>query len=154
MIQRIQSIWLLIAALFGAGIFLFNILNISYVDAVSGEEITKGIKLLEYSYILGYIMVLLAIVVTALPLISIFMFKNRKRQINLALLAIVLNIGFIAFSLTFFKDDVLTKFNMPAQSTSFGIGSFLPVAAIVFLAMAISGIRKDEKLVRSADRLR
>lgn len=154
MIQRIQSIWLLIAALFGAGVFMFNILNISYVDAATGEEVTKGIKLLRYSYILGYIMVLLAIIVTALPLISIFMFKNRKRQINLALLAIVLNIGFIAFSLTFFKDDVLAKFNMPAQSISFGIASFLPVAAIVFLAMAISNIRKDEKLVRSADRLR
>lgn len=150
MIQRIQSIWLLIAALFGAGVFLFNIISISYVDVTTGEEVMKGVKLLEYSYLLA----LLAIVLVALPLVAIFMFKNRKRQVNLALLAIVLNIAFIAFHLTFVKDHYLNTLKMPAQSTSYGIASFLPVAAIVFLAMAISGIRKDEKLVRSADRLR
>ncbi len=150
MIQRIQSVWLLLAAIFSAGVFMFNILNISYVDPATGAEVTKGVKLLEYSYI----MAVLAIVVVALPLVAIFMFKNRKRQVNMSLLAIVLNIGFIAFHLTFFKDSFLAKFNMPSQSTSYGIASFLPVAAIVFLAMAISGIRRDEKLVRAADRLR
>lgn len=150
MIQRIQSIWLLIAALFGAGIFLFNILNISYVDSATGTEVTKGVQLLEYSYLLA----LLAIVLVGLPLVAIFMFKNRKRQVNFALLAIVLNIAFVAFHLTFVKDYYLNTLKVPAQSTSYGIASFLPVATIVFLAMAISGIRKDEKLVRSADRLR
>lgn len=154
MIQRIQSVWLLIATIFGAGLFMFNLFNISYVDPGTGAEITKGIKIMSYSYVLGYVMVLLAIIVTALPFITIFLFKHRKRQVNFAVLAIVLNIGFVAISLTFFKDDVLAKYNMPSQSTSFGIASLLPVAAIVFLAMAISGIRKDEKLVRAADRLR
>lgn len=37
---------------------------------------------------------------------------------------------------------------------NYGIGSVLPVAAIILLIIAISGIRKDEKLVRSVDRLR
>lgn len=150
MIQRIQSVWLLVAALLSACVFMLNILSINYVDPATGTEITKGVKLLEYSYVLA----LLAIVLVALPLVAIFMFKNRKRQVNMALLSIVLNIGFIAFHLTFIKDHYLNTLKIPAQSTSYGIASFLPVAAIVFLVMAISGIRKDEKLVRSADRLR
>ncbi len=150
MIQRIQSVWLLVAALLSACVFMLNMLSINYVDPATGTEITKGVKLLEYSYVLA----LLAIVLVALPLIAIFMFKNRKRQVNMALLSIVLNIGFIAFHLTFIKDHYLDTLKIPAQSTSYGIASFLPVAAIIFLVMAISGIRKDEKLVRSADRLR
>ncbi len=150
MIQRIQSIWLLVAALLSACVFMLNILSINYIDPSTGEEITKGVKLLEYSYMLA----LLAIALVALPLVAIFMFKNRKRQVNMALLSIVLNIGFIAFHLTFIKDHYLNTLKIPAQSTSYGVASFLPVAAIVFLAMAISNIRKDEKLVRSADRLR
>ncbi len=150
MIQRIQSVWLLVAALLSACLFMLNILSINYIDPTTGEEITKGVKLLEYSYMLA----LLAIILVALPLVAIFMFKNRKRQVNMSLLSIVLNIGFIAFHLTFIKDHYLNTLKIPAQSTSYGIASFIPVAAIVFLAMAISNIRKDEKLVRSADRLR
>jgi hypothetical protein len=150
MIQRIQSVWLLVAALLSACVFMLNMLSINYVDPATGAEITKGVKLLEYSYMLA----LLAIILVALPLVAIFMFKNRKRQVNMSLLSIVLNIGFIAFHLTFIKDHYLNTLKIPAQSTSYGIASFIPVAAIVFLAMAISNIRKDEKLVRSADRLR
>lgn len=150
MIQRIQSIWLLIAALLGLSVFMLNILNYSYVDPSAGGEVTKGVKLLEYSYLLA----LLAMILVALPLVAIFMFKNRKRQVNMALLAIVLNIGFVIFHVTYIKDSYLNSLKIPPQSTSFGIASFIPVAAIIFLAMAISGIRKDEKLVRAADRLR
>jgi len=150
MIQRIQSIWLLIAAVLGVCVFMLNIISYSYVDPSSGGEVTKGVKLMEYSYLLA----LLAMILVALPLVAIFMFKNRKRQVNMALLAIVLNIGFVIFHVTYIKDSYLSSLKIPPQSTSFGIASFIPVAAIVFLAMAISGIRKDEKLVRAADRLR
>lgn len=150
MIQRIQSIWLLIAALLGVCVFMFNIISYSYVDPSAGGEVTKGVKLMEYSYLLA----LLAMILVALPLVAIFMFKNRKRQVNMALLSIVLNIGFVIFHVTYIKDSYLSSLKIPPQSTSFGIASFIPVAAIVFLAMAISGIRKDEKLVRAADRLR
>lgn len=129
---------------------MLNMLSYSYIDPSTSNEVTKGVKLLEYSYLLA----LLAIVLVALPLIAIFMFKNRKRQVNMALLAIILNVGFVAFHITFIKDHYLNTLKIPAQSTSYGIASFIPVAVIVFLAMAISNIRKDEKLVRSADRLR
>lgn len=147
MIQRIQSIWLLLAALFGVGIFLFGILSITYTD--KGIEVTQTLKILEYSYLLA----VLAIAIVALPLVAIFMFKNRKQQTNFVVLAIVFNIGFLAFYLMgieSFKTDHVP----PVTSSAFGVASFMPIGAIIFLFLAISGIRKDQKLVKSLDRLR
>lgn len=39
-------------------------------------------------------------------------------------------------------------------TTSYEVGSVFPIVALVFLVLALRGIRKDEKLIRSADRLR
>lgn len=147
MIQRIQSIWLLLAALFGVGLFLFGILNITYTD--KGVEVTQTLKILEYSYLLA----VLAIAIVALPMVAIFMFKNRKQQINLAVLAIVLNIGFIAYYLMGLE-SFKTAHVPPINSSAFGVASFMPIASIIFLFLAIGGIRKDQKLVKSLDRLR
>lgn len=152
MIQRIQSVWLLLAALFGAGLFMFGILTINYAGP-NGDEVSKSLSILEMNSMVGYLLALLAIAVVALPLLAIFMFKNRKLQTNLSVLAIVLNIGFIAFYLMGMES--FKAGHVPAvTNSSFGVASFLPVVAIIFLIMAIRGIRKDEKLVKSLDRLR
>lgn len=148
MIQRIQTVWLLLAALFGAALFMFGILTIKYTGA-DGAEVKQSLQLLEYSYLLA----VLAIAVVALPVIAIFMFKNRKLQMNLAILAIVLNIGFLAYYLMGIE-SFKSSHVPPITSSSFGVASFMPVVAIIFLFMAISGIRKDNKLVKSLDRLR
>jgi hypothetical protein len=39
-------------------------------------------------------------------------------------------------------------------STTYGIGMMLPLLSLIFCLLAIRGIRKDEELVRSADRIR
>lgn len=147
MIQRIQSIWLLLAALFGVGLFLFGILNITYTD--KGVEVTQTLKILEYSYLLA----VLAIAIVALPLVAIFMFKNRKLQTNLSILAIVFNIGFVAFYLMGIE-SFKSAHIPPVTSSAFGVASFMPIASVIFQLLAISGIRKDQKLVKSLDRLR
>ena len=48
----------------------------------------------------------------------------------------------------------LSKQTPPVTEGSYWVGAVLPVLSIVFLVLAISGIRRDEKLVRSTDRLR
>jgi len=137
MIQRIQTLWLFLAALMCAGLFYFDIYR-------SGLE---TIRVNDH-----YPSLLLAIVITALPLVSIFMYKNRTRQRNMVLISMLLTIGFIALVLM-----RVTNLNdgssAPADGT-YWIGSVLPVIAVVFLVLAIRGIRKDNKLVKSLDRLR
>ncbi len=151
MIQRIQSVWLLLAALVSAGLFVFGILSITYM--VDGAEVTKSIKLLELNTMMGYLLAIIAIAVVALPLIAIFMFKNRKLQMNLALLALVLNVGFIAFYLMSIE-SYKSAHVPPVNSSAFGVASFMPVLSVIFLFLAMRGIRKDSKLVKSLERLR
>lgn len=145
MIQRAQSLWLFLAALANSGVLLFDLyrthLMTNGVDTVMSVRVTEKFPFL-----------LTALVIIVLPLIAIFMYKNRKRQRILSVLSIVFSFGFIStmlFNISKFNSD-----NPTATHGTYWIGSVLPAAAIVFLFLAIKGINKDEKLVRSQDRLR
>ena len=89
----------------------------------------------------------------------IFSFKNRKKQIKLAAFNFLLICTFIV--LMFYSFDNAKSFldlslnNQGAElSTTYGIGMILPLLSLVFNFLAIKGIRKDEELVKSADRIR
>lgn len=80
---------------------------------------------------------------------SIFFFKNRalqKRVITVAILMII--------AVAVLCGIQSQQFPGGPADISAGSGSFLPLLAIVFSLLAIAGIRKDEQLLRSADRLR
>lgn len=95
---------------------------------------------------------LVAIVMTLLPLVAIFLFKNRGRQMGITALAIVAVIGFEALMLMYVGN--LGKQATPPTTGSYWIGAILPVIAMIFMFFAIAGIRRDQKLVKSVDRLR
>lgn len=145
MIQRIQSIWLLLAGLVNAGLFYFALYRADIVQ--NGVTITQELRVNDH-----YPSLLVALVITIMPLVAIFMFKNRTRQRNITLFSIVACVGFIASTLM-----RVSNFNNGTSAPVTGtywVGSILPVMAIIFLVMAVNGIRKDEKLVKSLDRLR
>jgi uncharacterized membrane protein YqjE len=146
MLQRKQSLWLFIAALLGAGVVYFDIYKTHTM--VNGVD-SPGASLRVADH---FPSLLIALVMTALPLVTIFLFNTRKRQINLAMLTILADVAFIALQL--WRVSALGTATPPPTSGSYWIGAVLPVAAIVFLIMGISGIRRDDKLVRSVDRLR
>jgi len=84
-----------------------------------------------------------------LSLISILSFKNRKRQIAIGRLNIILNfilLGLLVSELLNLSGDALVSEK--------GIGVFIPIVSIVFLVLANMAIKKDENLVKSVDRLR
>lgn len=157
MIQRIQTIWLLLAALIIGGLFLFPYLNYNdlvglgkklYVTgtytAVNGEAIKQegNILLTMGTVILGLI-----------PLYIIFQYKNRKSQLKLIYVEMVLIVLFGVW-LFIHASNVLSLTSQKVGANNIGIGIFLLPVAIIFLALAIGTIRKDEKLIKSADRLR
>lgn len=147
MIQRKQTLWLLVAAALSVALFFLNMVSITYLQG--SEAVHKGVKLLEYNYLLS----ILAFALIALPVVSIFFYKNLKKQVNFAWLTIVLNLGFIAFHLMYIS-MYAEGHKPPVQSHAYGIGSFIPALSVVFLFMAMSGMRKDKKLLKSYDRLR
>lgn len=142
MIQRIQSVWLLLAALVMAGIFYFPVYKFS--GATSMLPLTIG------NDFLGIILACLSII---LSLVTIFRFKNRKSQSGLTWLNILICIGlqgwlFLGISRELSKPE---RANVPGF---YWIGTFLPLLTLILLFLAKAGIRKDEKLVKSLDRLR
>lgn len=146
MIQRIQSLWLLLASLSCAGLFFFDLYRADTV--ANGLTVTEAIRVNT-----DFLFFLLALIITALPLIAIFLFKNRKTQRLLALLAMVLDLGFIAYMLMQVGNKTDSATSAPVNGT-YWIGSVLPVLSFIFLILAVRGIRQDEKLIKSLDRLR
>ena len=136
MIQRIQTIYLLLSAIVSSGLTsLFSLWTNS-----EGIEVFAEDNLLYLGLFLGSAL---------LSLISIFMFKNRKFQFVLGRLNIILN--FILLGLFVYLSLNLSGETLVSEK---GIGMLLPIISIVLLALANKAIKKDEDLVKSVDRLR
>ena len=137
MIQRIQTVYLIIAlVILGALPFVFPMFTMS-----DGKELRFMSDSL-YTVIFG--------LSTALTLISILYFKKRQHQFVLNRLTIILNLILLGLF-------VYRSLNLSGEAIKVsekGIGMFLPIVAIVFLALANRAIKKDEDLVKSAERLR
>lgn len=146
MIQRIQTVWLLLAALCGIALFYFNLFSVY----PAGQATGLPVRLLDGTTYL-FILSAMALATIALPAVAVFLFKNRKKQMSYIWLS-------LTFVLLFIVMAVWHASNYPGTEagvkTTFGIGCFLPLVAAFFHMMALRGIRRDEKLVRSMDRLR
>jgi len=149
MIQRIQSIFLFLAsaACFG----LFGLPFASTEQAVATSELFADS---EYQITDHIALIILFAGAGLLALIAIFMFKNRSLQVNLSRVSFIgAIIGFVLGLILFFNDGIVESGeNLPDPTD--GLGTALPILAGIFLLLAMRAINKDEKLVRSSDRLR
>lgn len=139
MIQRIQTVWLLLAVLVMAGIFYFPIYKFP-----EGTDLTIGNN---------YLAIALTGLSIILSLVAIFSFKNRKSQVSLCWVNILVCLALLAW--LFYS--VSAGQSLPAGTNTGGyywVGAFLPLIAVILLFMARGAIRKDEKLIKSMDRLR
>ena len=145
MIQRIQSVFLLIVS---AGFFsLFGFPFATTSAAAANALSNKAFEVLD-----NPILLVLAAVGGVLALVNIFLFRNRKRQIHIGYMLIVLGIllGVAAYVLFMQESQEL-----PQQVTIHdAVGTYIPFIVIAFTIAANYFIRKDEKTVRSMDRLR
>lgn len=157
MIQRIQTVWLLLTSLTILLLFLFPYLQ--YFDnfgtamaiKITGiyQSVSDGVVQTE-SFILQTIA---TVVVALLPLVIIFYYRDRKKQLQLSFLNFFLVI-LMGIWLYFSASQATTTVNKTLQLENIGIGALLIPIAAVFVLLAIKGIRKDEKLIKSVDRLR
>lgn len=142
MIQRIQSVWLLLAA---AAAFLT--LRLSFYG---GNYINTETNVKTYQSLTAQSNVFLTILTAGLglaALISIFLYKNRKQQLRIVMLCLLVSIVNIVL---FFLET--RKF--VAGEGNYDLTAAIAFAVPIFLILAIRGIRKDDKLVKSLDRLR
>ena len=150
MIQRIQSLWLLLAAVcaFLALKFSFYTGNILVNEQLALRNLT-GIGLTgnttDVKTETNLISLLLIAATGIISLVAIFMYANRKTQIRFVLVTLLLSIaslGYLFLRTKDFADGTLS------------LTSIFAILPPVFLFLAWRGIYKDEKLVRSMDRLR
>lgn len=154
MIQRIQSLYLLlVVALMSITLFV----PIAMFTVESGEVFTLtsfSLSSALQSQSTLWMGILLSLA-TALPLVTIFLFKNRMLQVRLCAVEIVLLLGCIAFMLIYFW---LSSANALEANVivhrQFGWAAIMPIVALVFTSLAARATFKDEVLVRSLDRIR
>lgn len=98
-------------------------------------------------------MTIATVVLALIPLFIIFKYKNRKTQLSLILVQVIL-ICLFAIWMFISANNILSLINQSIGANNIGIGFFLLPVSILFLGLAIRGIRNDNKLIKSADRLR
>jgi len=140
MIQRQQSLWLLLATVAAILCYLFPF-------AVGGEIIGKATVPATMRLDAGSRFLLLILTGASLILstVIIFLFKNRKQQMQLCLLGIILSVLVIVIYIT-----QMSKLIKPVLALS----CILPFVIAVGYFMAFRNIRKDEKLIKTLDKLR
>ena len=94
-------------------------------------------------------------VATLLPFITIFIFKRRLVQIRLCVSEIVLLLGSLLFIALYCYRmyDVLSQM-FDTLNFTLGFASLMPLISIIFVALAMRAVARDEALVRSLDRIR
>ena len=135
MIQRSQTLWLLLAAVCTFLTFIFPFYNLNAIVVNESNEFTAKSNIA---------LTILASIIGALCLFLIFLYKNRKLQLRLSFLALVLSLIYIYLYYSY-KDESVSGVSF------FSIFTFL---IPIFILMAIRGIYRDIKLIKSLDRIR
>ncbi|MEI8225770.1 MAG: DUF4293 domain-containing protein [Bacteroidota bacterium] len=155
MIQRIQSFYLflttLLSLLFLKGSFLNFVDKTGSVIKVTFNGIVRdtggqGFELIEKLLPISAFIIFIPV----FSLVTIFIFKNRKIQLWLASSEIILVVGFIFVSI-FYSWFIITEYGAEIVP---GFKMVIPLLMLVFAVLAYRGIRKDDRLIKSNDRLR
>ena len=147
MIQRIQTVYLLLSAILVGLLFLLPFAEIAKDGAVYLFNF-KGIILDGTLKENGFAISGLIAIILALHGYAILIFKNRIRQIRVIVFSILLLLGL--FGMFFF----FIYYIFSGAQISFNLSMAFPLVAIILDYLAIRGIGKDEALIRSIDRIR
>jgi len=143
MIQRIQSVYLLLASAVSGGlIFVFDLW-----ENLKGEVFILDLFTRE-SFLLKIVPILF-ILSAIVSLVDIFLYKKRQLQFVVGRLVILTNLILLGLL-------IYVSLTLPGEVSisEKGIGMFLPILAILLIVLANKAIEKDEDLVKSVDRLR
>jgi len=144
MIQRIQSIYLLVAGIIASALtFVFSLwTNTSAKTLYAIDFLSENSTLEKMIPILFFTSALLSI-------ITLFLFKKRQLQFVLGRLNILINLFLLGILI--YLSQTLSGEALVSEK---GIGMFFPIIVVLLLVLANKAIKKDEDLVKSVDRLR
>ncbi len=158
MIQRIQTLYLILVAL--ACVLLFFFPLALYYDEMQGNYkfFIYGVTAMdpEPRVIFPSLFALPLVVITVfsflLSVLTIFLYRKRLLQIRLCAFNLLATIVLIMVIFFFYASKIRTMTGIEPEYSYLGMG--LPLVSLVLLILANQAIRKDEALVKSTDRLR
>lgn len=172
MIQRIQTIFFILAAAANVAVLFLPLgaasnletmesmtvdltgmsIQKTKLDEASADFVTESLGFSDDIFLMVHV---LLVVLTSLYLVVlIFLFGDRKRQIKMSYVGIVLLMGQILVAALLFM-QLPELAGAPTDFThDIGYGFFLPVVALMMTWLAISRVKKDERMIRDSNRLR
>ncbi len=155
MLQRIQSIYLFLAIIAASLMFFFPLAEffgdsnfVLYVYKLSFFDPDPSLQLSPY-----FLMPLMGtiVLIILLSLITIFSFKNRKRQLLFTKISMAITLVLLA---GYFFGYISLLEGAVGNPPKYQFASFMPILVFLFMFLANRSIQKDEKLIKSMDRLR
>jgi len=155
MIQRMQTVYLLLTTILSVGFLNGHIIkfaegpkNVLYVGS-DGIRIMDNIGGSETIWIL-LLLTSLIVLIVLISLITVFLYRKRKIQMKLAAGLIVL-VCLLILAAAYYYISVTMKYSGEIKP---GINVIILPILLVLSYLAYRGIKKDEELVKSYDRLR
>lgn len=156
MIQRIQTVFLLVAFIASILMFFYPIASyygelniISFYLHQLKDSVPDSQPLYNEYFLLPLLLVNLLI--GAASVYAVLSFRTLDRQLKVIKFGIFATILMIAALFFFYADHISKTVQAPAQ---YEFGVFLPLISLVFLLLASRSVQRDIKLIRSVDRLR
>ncbi len=147
MIQRVQTLYLLIVSFLMSMLFFFPMATFSMLGDVEAQLVSGGIlQSAEGEQVIWPLMVIV-MVMALLPLATIFFYKKRMLQIRMTTFSIVLELLF-ALMLWYEASSIAEVIEASAYQYNWMLLAVVPVSIILNI-MAIKRIGQDEMLVRS-----
>ena len=154
MIQRIQSLYLLISSAICTILIFSPLASFRQGDQIAAELFSYGVKKVgNADLLISYNPVILVVLVTIsamLGIFTIFQYKKRPLQVLLSTFNIIILLVMLGM-MVYYCIVISQGLN---GSINYYIQAIFPFISIILLFLAIKSIRKDEKLIRSVDRIR
>lgn len=158
MIQRIQTVYFALAGIIALLMFYVNIVNFNTANGYTVSLNACGIYPTEAIEKLSLDSKTLTLTITTaiaglISIIALFLYNNRPLQIRLARMSIVI-LGSVMAQNVLYSEEIYKQVRSLGYEKNYAIGFIFPVIAIILLALAHRGVKKDDALVKSVDRLR
>ena len=159
MIQRVQSLLLLGVVLIACALFFLPLSEKTSIDTTTGQASLQTLSITSISTTIDtgapltvratYVLIAVNFVVLIIALITIFLFKNRPLQLRLSMIGGLLVT--VQLILIFYYSEGMEPTAFKPHYLS---GVYLVAVQVLLFMVARRFIRKDEMLVRAADRIR
>lgn len=155
MIQRIQSVFLFLAVVFAGLLFVCPIASFDYGNdlmtlTILNVENQQDALYFSNTYTLPLLIV--TILMSVVPLFTIFKFKNRNLQLKLSSLTVFLNAVFCGLIFLYYTSNI--QKTIASETVTYLFGAYIPLVNMVLAVLAMRWIKKDIELIKSVDRLR